>query len=63
MDNLNVAQMVQFFSDREENIVGKGENAPAFSPFPTIFSKVFYFQGCLKSGLCGKGLREPSKPV
>ena len=31
--------------DTEENIVGKGENAgPAFSPFPTRFSKAFYFR-------------------
>ena len=28
--------------DREENIVGKGENAvPAFPPFPAMFSKAF----------------------
>ena len=26
-DNFIVAQMVQFFSDRSENIVGKGESA------------------------------------
>ena len=26
-DNFSVAQMVQFFFDRVENIVGKGENA------------------------------------
>ena len=32
-----------FVFERVENIVGKGENAglPAFSPFPTMFSKVF----------------------
>ena len=32
-----------FLFDRVENTVGKGENAglPAFSPFPTVFSKAF----------------------
>ena len=41
---LNVAKMVVSEFDREENIVGKGENAglPAFSPFPTMFSKGFF---------------------
>ena len=32
------------FSDITENIVGKGENAgsPAFSPFPSMFSKSIF---------------------
>ena len=29
---------------------------PAFSPFPTMFSKSLLVQGRLKSGLCGKEL-------
>ena len=29
---------------------------PAFSPFPTLFSKRLPFQGRWKSGSCGKGL-------
>ena len=39
-----MTQKVKFHSERVENIVGKGENAgsQAFSPFPTIFSKVFF---------------------
>ena len=45
-----------FSFDRHENIVGKGENAglPAFSPFPSMFSKRFFTQGRQKSGVCGK---------
>ena len=44
-DILNVAQMVQFFSDRVENIVGNGENADYqhFLLFPQGFQKVFLF--------------------
>ena len=37
-------------------MVGKRNNSwlPAFSPFPKMFSKgFFYFSGLLKSGLCG----------
>ena len=37
-DNLSVAKLIIFVSDREENM-GKAENA--FSPFPTMFSKAF----------------------
>ena len=32
--------------------------ATGFSPFPTMFSKIFFFQGRLKSELCGKVLSE-----
>ena len=41
---LNVAKMVVSEFDREDNIVGKGENTglPAFSPFPTMFLKGFF---------------------
>ena len=59
-DNFIVAQVVQFSSDWEENIVSIGENdVTSISPFPTIFStllKTVYpfptmfsrhiFQGC-----------------
>ena len=43
---LNVAQMVQFFCDGEENIVGKGENAgnQHFLLFPQCFLKVSIFK-------------------
>ena len=46
--------MISFF-DRAENIVEKEENAgyQHFLIFPTMFSKTL-FQGCYKSGLCGK---------
>ena len=38
-ENSNVAQMMQFFFDWEENIVGKGENAgnQHFLLFPQCF--------------------------
>ena len=38
--------MAKFVLDRAENIAGKGENAgvSAFSPFPTMFSKAFFFR-------------------
>ena len=54
-DNLNVAQMVQTFSDMVINIVGKKRNcwSPAFSPFSTMFSKSLYIPG---SGLYSKVL-------
>ena len=57
-DKLNVAQMMIFFlSDRDKNIVGKGEKCclPAFSPFPTMFSKAISYR-VMELGLCGKGL-------
>ena len=38
-DILNVTENLTFLFDRVENIVGKGERLPAFSPFPTMFSK------------------------
>ena len=43
---LIVTKKLQFALGRIQNIVGKGENAgyhlPAFSPFPTMFSKGFF---------------------
>ena len=43
-DYFNVAQMVHFFFDRLENIVGKGENAgyQHFLLFPQCFQNVFF---------------------
>ena len=40
-DKLELSEKLKFELYRVENIVGKGENAgnPAFSPFPTMFSK------------------------
>ena len=51
------------FSEKVENIVGKGENNgyQHFSPFPTMFSKAFVRWGRLKSGLCGKRLKHEKK--
>ena len=34
---------------------------PAISPFPTMLSKSFLFQGCYKWGLCGKQLNNSEK--
>ena len=44
-----VGQMIEYVSERIENIVGKEENAgyPAFSPFSTMFSKDLFFPGWL----------------
>ena len=52
--------MREFLHERVENIVGKGAKCwlPAFSPFPTMFSKTS-FQGPLKPGTFGK--RFPDK--
>ena len=43
---INVTQKSKFDLHRVENIVRKGENAglPAFSPFPTMFSKGFIYR-------------------
>ena len=42
--NFTMAQVVQFFPDRVENIVGKRRKCcfPAFSSFPTMFYNSFY---------------------
>ena len=54
-----LTQISNFFLGRVENIMGKGENAgiPAFSPFPTIFSKAFYFKFMKSHGFLGKDLK------
>ena len=45
-DKINATQKLKLVLGRLENIVGKGENAglPAFSPFPTTFSKGFLYR-------------------
>ena len=57
---LNVAKMTISLLDREENTVGKEENAvyiPSFSPFPTAFSKAL-FVSIIKGRNCGKELTQ-----
>ena len=44
-DTLYLAEKLKFVLEKEENIVGK------FSPFPTMFSKGFYFR-VIKSQDC-----------
>ena len=46
-DNFSVAQMLQYFSDRIENSVGKGENFgfQHFLLFQQCFQKPFFFSG------------------
>ena len=46
--------MIEICYGQDRKIVEKGENAG--SPFPTMFSKGFLFQGHYKSGLCGQEL-------
>ena len=41
-DNSNIDVNGRKFSKLVENTVGKGEIAPAISPFPTAFSKDLY---------------------
>ena len=45
-NKINVAEMMISRSNRVENIVGKRRKCwlPAFSPFPTMFSKILLFQ-------------------
>ena len=57
-DKINVTKELKSGLEREENIVGKGENAGnqhIFSFSQNVFERLLS-QGCLKSGLCGKGL-------
>ena len=44
--NTNVTQKLKFILGRVENIVGKKRKywLPAFSPFPTMFSKDFTYR-------------------
>ena len=52
-NNVNVTHMLQFYSDRSENIVGKGENTgyQHFLLFPQYFIKLLFKElentGCL----------------
>ena len=58
-DRLNVAGMMISILDRVENTVGKKGKCwlPAFSSFPTAFSKVFLFRVVKNvAGPCGKEL-------
>ena len=43
---INVTEKLKFVLGRVENTVGKGEKCwlPAFSPFPAMFSKAFFFR-------------------
>ena len=45
-DRINVTETLTFVLGREENIIGKRRKIwlPAFSLFPTMFSKGFFFQ-------------------
>ena len=45
-NKINVIQKQKFVLERVEKIVGKGEKCwlPAFSPFPIMFSKGFFFK-------------------
>ena len=48
-DNINMAEKLKFVFGRVENRLGKRRKCwlPAFSPFPTLFSKI-YSSGSLK---------------
>ena len=56
-DKIDVVKMMISLLDRVENTVGKREKCwlPAFSPFPTVFSKDFFLrvvesQDCVVTG-------------
>ena len=49
LQKTNMKEVLKIFFGREENVVGKEK--PAFSPFPTMFSKSFLF-GVIKSWDC-----------
>ena len=57
-DKFNIAQMVQYSFDMEENIVEKAVNIGFYHhfSFSHTVSKGFLPQGHQKSSLCGKGL-------
>ena len=44
-NKLNIARMMKFLLDTVENTVGKKEEmlVTSISPFPTVFSKAFFF--------------------
>ena len=52
-NKIDVTENLKFVFGRAENIVGKRKKCwlPAFSPFPTVFSKGF-FPGVVKSQDC-----------
>ena len=56
-NKLNVAQMMDYVSDRIEHVGKRGGKSSllALSPLTTMFSKVS-FHGHFKLGLYGKGL-------
>ena len=56
---LNVKHIMRVVFDRIKNIVEKRRKCwlPAYSPFPTKFSKGVFCEGSQKVGLCGKGLK------
>ena len=58
-DKIHVAEIMIYLFDREENIMGKGENAgyQHFLLFPQCFQKAF-LNVLLKSGSCVKELME-----
>ena len=49
---------MKFVFGRVDNIVGKKRICwfPAFSPFPTMFSRAFFYFKVARSEFCGKGL-------
>ena len=55
-NNLNVAKMAKLVSDNLENIVGN-----AFSPFPTMFSKVLFHRVVKSQDCVVKGHRVDPK--
>ena len=63
-NNFRMVDMVQFFFDRIENIVEKGENAgfQNFLSFTQCFQKAC-FSALLKMGLCGNGLTLPNDKI
>ena len=56
-DKIIAIQKLKVVLGRVENIVGKGENAgyQHFSPFSTMFSKVFFSRGAISRDFVVKG--------
>ena len=53
-DKINATQKLKFAQGSVENIVGKCW-FPAFSPFPTMFSKAFFLRVVKSQDCVGKG--------
>ena len=55
-----MSKILEFVSEKEENIFGKGENAGyqhlKCSPFSTMFPEAFLLRGHSKLVLCGERL-------